>query len=227
MLKFLKRQRHVLALAPFFLATVWFFVLERLFPVADYYIEMPLDDRIPFIPAFVIPYVAWYLYIAATLVFLYFAAPRDFVRLSLFLGAGMAVSCLIFTLIPNGQLLRPRRLDGDVFSQMVGTIYRSDTNTNSLPSIHVIYSLGVHFAIAQYSGLRGRFHPVKMVSLVLCVLICASTVAIKQHSILDVVAGVVVSIGLYAAFYSQRARALAHRYLLHFDERALQRELNQ
>ena len=41
-------------------------------------IHVSLDDKIPFVPAFVIPYILWYLYIPATLCYVWLKDKRGF-----------------------------------------------------------------------------------------------------------------------------------------------------
>lgn len=201
---FFVKNRHALALIPFFLGSAWFFLLEERFVFVDNYIEVPLDDLIPYVPWFVIPYVIWYGYIAAVLVVLYFRMPKEFVYMALFLGLGMLASCCVFALYPNGQMLRPNNPGEGLLSEMVRRIYRSDTNTNSLPSIHVIYSVGTHIALVRFAGWEKRWPALRVASFALCALICASTVFIKQHSVVDVVAGLLASWALYSLVYRSR-----------------------
>jgi membrane-associated phospholipid phosphatase len=66
--------------------------------------------------------------------------------------------------------------------------------------MHVIDSVAVNASILNSSLLK-KYKKLKIFSFLLCVLICASTVFIKQHSILDVFAGLVVSWFLYQAIY--------------------------
>ncbi|HAE43611.1 MAG TPA: phosphoesterase, partial [Clostridiales bacterium] len=68
-------------------------------------------------------------------------------------------------------------------------------------SMHVILSVAVNASIYN-SPLLIKHKKLKLLSILLCILICASTVFIKQHSILDVVAGLVVSSLLYSRIYS-------------------------
>lgn len=196
-----RRYGHIILLLPFLFTNLCFFLLEHIIRKPDYYMRSLLDMRIPFVPVFVVPYTLWYIYIAGTLVFLFFRSRQEFSRLAIFLSGGMAIACVVYALFPNGQLLRPLWLDDDIFSSMVRTIYRKDTPINSLPSIHVIYSIGVHLAIAHYPSRWRHYKAVRLSSFVLMVLICLSTVFVKQHSVLDVYAGVGVSALLYGLIY--------------------------
>ena len=71
---------------------------------------------------------------------------------------------------------------------MVGLIYSADTNTNVFPSMHVAGALGAAEAFFRTDGLKKY----RAVSVITAVLICASTVFIKQHSLLDVFGGIAV-----------------------------------
>lgn len=199
--KLIRKYSHIMLLLPFIFANGCFILLEMIIRKPEHYMYSTLDSYIPFTPIFIIPYVFWYFYIAVTAVFLFFRSREEFSRLMFFLSGGMMIACVIFALYPNGQLLRPAWLDDDIFSRMVQKIYAADSPINSLPSIHVIYSIGIHCSIAAYIGNSAKYRPIKMASAIAMVLICMSTVYVKQHSILDAAAGVVISGILYAVIY--------------------------
>ena len=71
---------------------------------------------------------------------------------------------------------------------MVGLIYSADTNTNVFPSMHVAGALGAAGAFFRTDGLKKY----RAVNVITAFLICASTVFIKQHSLLDVFGGIAV-----------------------------------
>ena len=105
---------------------------------------------------------------------------------------GTLLFCLIF---PNGQNLRPAEFtDPNIFTWLVGRLYHADTNTNVIPSMHVLGCMAAVFGL-----FRCRCTPrwAKIGVIILTVLINASTVFIKQHSILDVIIALIVSVVLY------------------------------
>jgi len=199
-----KNLKYVL---PFLFGLLWFFILEKAIPVADFIIYSPVDRHIPFNKWFVIPYIAWYPYIFITCVYFYFKSPYDFKKLMAFLAVGMFIACAIFTIYPNGQNLRPFIKPTDILNDIVLSIYKSDTPTNSLPSLHVIYSMGVHTALLK--SRKPINNTVLSLSLVLMALISISTVFVKQHSIVDVFAGIAVSAVIYIIVYEREAIASA------------------
>lgn len=168
--------------------------------VPEIYLYSPIDDYIPFVKEMVIPYISWYGYIVLPLIYFAFKSPKDFTRLCIFMFAGMTISYLIFWILPNGQNLRPEVLGNDVFSNILKGIYASDNPTNSLPSMHVIDAVAVHASIAHSRKLKNKPF-LQNSSFIACIMICVSTVMVKQHSILDVFAGLVVTWILYQMIY--------------------------
>lgn len=164
---------------------VWFFLLES--HVTTYrIIHTSIDDKIPFCEFFVIPYYTWFAYVALVVVFMAFTDLEEYKKTVVFLLTGMTIFLIISTLWPNGQNLRPLVMPRDNFcSRLVQKIYSADTPTNLWPSIHVYNSIGTHIGVCH-----NRFNKnkrwIKNCSLVLCVLICLSTMFIKQHSLFDV-----------------------------------------
>jgi len=195
-----------LMLLPLILGGAWFFVLEKTMLNPTYFMYTKLDDLIPFVPAFVIPYVIWYGYVAGAAIFLFFRSKDAFRRIAIFLSAGMCFACLVYTVLPNGQFLRPYVLGSDWCSQLIAQLYRSDTPFNSAPSIHVIYSMGATYAIMRHNrnASKRRKAILAVLTWSLTVLICLSTVFVKQHSVIDMFTGIAVGLALYALIYRRR-----------------------
>ena len=55
-----------------------------------------LDDMIPFMEIFVIPYFLWFAYIAFGFVFLFFSSRSEFIRMCTFLYTGMTICLIIY-----------------------------------------------------------------------------------------------------------------------------------
>jgi membrane-associated phospholipid phosphatase len=189
------------------LSGLWFIVLEKNIVTPEYQLYSRFDDYIPYAPIFVIPYVFWYLYVAAPAFFLFFKAPREFVRMALFLTVGMIIACMVYTFFPNGQALRPvlRNYDEPLI-KLIRFIYSKDTPANCAPSIHVIYSVAAHAAISLYDNNGKRIVWIKALSLIIALLCIMSTVFIKQHSIIDLMFGLFISALLYFAIYGYKCQ---------------------
>ena len=165
-------------------------------------IHCSLDDLIPFCEYFIIPYMSWFLYIFfACLFVLYKGSNSEFLKLAVSLIIGMSLSMAICMIYPSGLNLRPVEFPRhNIFSYLVSLIYLSDTPTNVFPSVHVYNSLAIHISISKLNVLE-NYKWVKNCSLVLCILICLSTVFIKQHSLIDVAGAIIMMIVLYVGIY--------------------------
>lgn len=192
-------------------AYVLLFVLtEHLVPSdCDYWVSyLPLDDSIPFLEIFIVPYCCWYPMLAAVGIMLLIYDGDGFKKYMLFIMLGNISALLFCLLVPNGQELRPEVFVRDnVFTRLVGSIYAADTNTNVFPSMHVIGSAGVIIATFKSERLRSWRCPM----LVLAVLVILSTVFVKQHSVLDIFGGLVWCVPFYWAIYGKGSRRLSKR----------------
>ena len=175
----------------------WFAWLEEHVTGEYSVIHMKIDDMIPFIEFFALPYILWFVYIVLAVALCIIADKESFYRAFLFLATGMTVFLLVSTFFPNGHHLRPLVFERDnIFVSLVRLIYKSDTATNLFPSIHVYNSLGCHFALMNTPGLKEK-RWLKNSSLVTCILIILSTVFIKQHSVFDVITAFALSAVMY------------------------------
>lgn len=191
---------HCLLGLGFVFLVAQFYLTERLVDPA-HWISCFIDYKIPFVPAFVIPYLLWFPFIAFGLTLLAFSDRADFVKTICMLFAGFEIALIIYLIFPHGQPLRPAVLGDDFFSQVIATmVYKGDTPTNCCPSIHVLNQMAVHLGLCQSKLLKNK--PIfKWISLVFTIFVCASTCLIKQHSIIDVVLALFISALLYGLFF--------------------------
>lgn len=172
---------------------ILFMLTENLIPAeACHSMHCRLDDLIPFCEAFVIPYVFWYLYIVITLLYFAIYNPDGFRRIMTFIIVTQVVAMAIYIVFPSRQDLRPTEFERDnVFTWLIGLLYSVDTSTGVCPSLHVAYSLGI---VSAWLKEREIGRAWKIFVSVAAVLICLSTVFIKQHSALDVAAALPLSL---------------------------------
>ena len=202
MKKFYERYKHAI---PLFIYAIiylsWFGYLEKTVKRPANLIHMNLDDKIPFCEVFIVPYLLWFVYISAVVLYFFFKDKQDYYRACTFLFTGMTVFLVVSTLWPNGHHLRPAVMPRDnIFSTMVAMLYKTDTPTNLWPSIHVYNSLGAHFAVFRNEKLH-RKPVVHIGSLVLCVSIILSTMFLKQHSVFDVLTAFIMAAVMYIVVY--------------------------
>lgn len=180
--------------------------LERM-PGKYHLIYSSLDDKIPFCEYFIIPYFLWFFYIAGTvLFFIYFNEDKnEYLNLLINLGLGMTLFLIVSYVYPNGLALRPQVFPRDnFFTAMVQHLYRIDTPTNVLPSIHVYNSVAAFCALNSCKKLQNH-QWIRFSVFVLTALIILSTMFLKQHSICDVATGITLSVASYILIYKVHA----------------------
>lgn len=202
---FFQKYKHGLLLSYFLLYLPWFAFLEKSVTNHFHTIHMAIDDKIPFIEYFIVPYLLWFLYVAVFMAYFLFKNKDEFIKLCIFLFTGMTLFLVISTVYPNGHYLRPVVFERDnIFVDMVKQLYLTDTPTNLFPSIHVYNSIGINIAVWHCQDFKGKkFRLVRYGSAVLMVSIVLSTMFLKQHSVFDVITGILLSLFMYALVYSK------------------------
>ena len=164
-------------------------------------IHSPIDNHIPFIEYFIIPYLLWFIFIAVTVAYFLIKDKWGFYRLCAFLFSGMTIFLIICTVFPNALNLRPTVFPRDnMFTDMVKVLYKTDTPTNVLPSIHVFNSIGAVIAISHSNDLK-KHRWIQISAYILATLIILSTMFLKQHSVTDVIAAVTMACIIYPFVY--------------------------
>jgi membrane-associated phospholipid phosphatase len=209
----IKKYKHAVLVIYFLFYMPYFMFLNGFTPTRSDVTIMhtPLDDVIPFCEFFTIPYFLWFAYIAVGYVFLLIADREEFVRLCIFLYTGMTVCLLIYTVFPNGQLLR---IDyetlgrSNILIDAIKALQSSDSSYDVFPSIHCLNSFAMHIALAKSKKLGKYKKPVVIASFILMVLIVLSTVFLKQHSVLDIYGAVALAVPLYFLAYKTKLNFL-------------------
>jgi len=187
---FWQKYKHSFVLLYAWIYLPWFFWLESRANQPYHVIYMGLDDCIPFIEYFIVPYLLWFAYVAVVFIYLFFQDTKEFYRYCIFLFTGMTLFLVISTVYPNGHLLRPTDFEREnIFTLAVQLLYQADTATNIFPSIHVYNSVAAHLAVINNTRLQENFR-IRNGSLLLMVSIILSTVCLKQHSVLDMIFGI-------------------------------------
>ena len=194
MKKLIRKFRLLLPMLVFFIIyMVAFGILER--HQADYY-HVPytrLDGMIPFVEFFIVPYILWFIFVPAVVLYLLFNDEEEYRNVCIRLMAGMSVFVVISALFPTRIFLRPLMMPRDnVFCDMVRGLYSIDTSTNVFPSIHVYNTLAVLWAVLRSRTRLFTERAIRVGSTVLSILIVFATVFLKQHSVIDVAGAVVL-----------------------------------
>lgn len=143
----------------------------------------------------------WFGYVAWGIGYFYRKNRDEYFRLCTMLFTGMTIFLIVSTLYPNGHYLRPTTFErNNIFVWMVRWLYSTDTSTNLFPSIHVYNSIAVNIAV-WHSGEFKHQKAVRFGSAFLMVSIILSTMFLKQHSVFDVVTGIIMAAAMYMLVY--------------------------
>ena len=193
MRKLLRERKDIYWLLAWPLLGAFYFVC-KLF-ISDYHtIHFALDDKIPFLPVFVLPYVIWYLYIPGMMVLTFFKDKNSFKRQQIAFYSGAVVCSLVFLIYPSTVDFRPMAEGSGFLLWLTRLVYSGDVPpANVLPSLHCFEALGVHLTTFTAGPFRKSIFW-RTASAILVVLICLSTVFIKQHSFVDVISGCIMAV---------------------------------
>ncbi len=196
------RFSHLLLLLGWVVYFALYFLTENLIPAEKCYpVHMWLDDVIPFCEWFLIPYFGWYALVVFSLGYFLLYNVDSFKRLQIFIMITQALAMLCYILVPTRQDLRPEMLPRDnLLTQGVAMLYSFDTNTGVCPSLHVAYSVGIASVWLKEKGVKAIY---KALVVIAVVLICLSTMFIKQHSAVDFFAALPVCLVAELAVYGK------------------------
>jgi len=199
---FLKKYPAILYAAWLPLYIGLFLLVQQIITPESGYVAayLPIDDLIPFRPWFIVFYFLWFPFMAITGFYLLFTDGQALKRNMVCLGWGFFAVLALYFIIPSGQDLYPAAYGQDFFSRLVQWVHGFDSNVNVFPSGHVMGAVVTQFAIFDSARLRKWW--ILVPTTLLATLICVSTVFVKQHSVIDLIASALLCLGLYLAVYS-------------------------
>lgn len=175
---------------------IGFLYLEYRTPTQIFITDTWIDQYIPFCEYFVIAYLLWFVFIALGFAYFIFIDQSGIQRTCFYLFVGMSVSLIIYLIFPNGQNLRVILNNDNLFQVLVSFIYSIDTPTNVCPSLHVYNSIMMCMSLLKSEKIKKRVY-VSGLIIISALLISMSTVMIKQHAFIDVIAAIILSLIIY------------------------------
>ena len=167
-------------------------ILSEQFSLSLWSARSVYDERIPFLPWAVFPYMLYPLQMAAPL-FFSFKAGEMRRLLSGLIAASASAFVLAFVHAPFPS---PRPVLEEPYSPLVflvSVLYRADISPIYFPSLHVLHSLLIGM---QFQGRGGAFR----LLLPSALLISVSTVFVKQHFLYDTAAALVAAPLIFMIF---------------------------
>ena len=148
------------------------------------FLRTPLDQALPVVPIFAVPYVSLQPVIYGSLVIFLLFRARLQQSAGLSLAATFLISYVFFAFLQT-FVIRPTLTGDDVFTQMVRTVYAGDNPYNDFPSLHVATSAIIAIHWWRFDRRAGY------VAAIWAVLVAMSTVLIRQHYLADVAGGLI------------------------------------
>lgn len=146
-----------------------------------------VDNFIPLIPIFSVPYILYIPVLFGTLLFTIFKfAGHEKLFLIRFILAQI-IALLFFVFYP-ATMLKVDLIGNDFFDNLVKFIYSIDKPYNLFPSTHVLHTC----VISQYWIMISKTKVIKFTLYVIAFLICISTVLVKQHYAIDILGGLAI-----------------------------------
>ena len=176
----------------FGLYVISFSLVEEMEPPVVNLIDLQIDHLIPFTKYASLLYCMWHLEILAVLVdFLRRKDREGFWNLTVKMIAGLFLILLICIIFPNEVALRPDAVEGnDFFAQLTRLVYSLDNSRNVFPSGHALC------ATLMFQSLYRIYRKPWQITLnaALNIGIILSTMFLKQHSLIDLPAGIVLAL---------------------------------
>lgn len=187
----------------FFCYVLCFFLLEGRTFVEYNIISSELDKLIPFKPEFIYVYLFWFPYVATF--FIWFSCinkSNNSEQITKLMLVGTTLFLVISWLYPNGLDFREYIFyeQGTLAGILVQILHSIDTPTNVFPSMHVFMSAAIQVGVENEPKLKQN-KGLLWFTRVTAVLIILSTVFLKQHSVIDVCGGLLLTAALYWKIY--------------------------
>jgi membrane-associated phospholipid phosphatase len=156
-----------------------------------------VDQSIPFIKAFALPYSVWIFYIYVCLVYFFKKDINVYYR-ALLTYIICALICYLIYSVFQTTVPRPMVMGSDPISRLMRYIYNRDQPFNCFPSIHCFSSYMV-MRMVWTGSFRNKWN----VTLITGVssLIIISTLFVKQHVIMDALAGIFLVEVVFAVIF--------------------------
>ncbi len=149
----------------------------------------PADNLFPFLPWTIVIYLGCYVFWVINYAM---GCLQDEKEAEYFLCAecmAKLVCCLCFLLLPTTNI-RPDIVGSGFFDNAMRWLYRTDAADNLFPSIHCLTSWFCVIAVRKQSSVPKWY---KVLSVLMALAVCISTLTTRQHVIPDAIAGVLLA----------------------------------
>lgn len=158
--------------------------------------RLPIDDAIPLVPIFVVPYLFGFFFWGGILIlWTMWRKPNAYLRFMLAMLIAVLCAYVVYVCYQS-TVPRPEIEIRTVFDQMLAWVYGFDNRYNSFPSGHTFTT--TIMLLSTLSIVKKTVW--KVAFMLLAMSIVLATVLLKQHYILDPIAG--AGLGIFAWWLS-------------------------
>ncbi|MCF0148398.1 MAG: phosphatase PAP2 family protein [Clostridium sp.] len=150
-------------------------------------LSLTLDKEIPYVSAFIFPYVYWYAFVFFGLIFILSKDRKRYFKALMIIYISMCICYLFYYLYPV-EISRPIIDNNTLPNRLVNLIYEADRPFNCFPSIHVLNT----YIIIRFTKIKDN-KSWFIYTNIIGILIILSTLFIKQHFIVDGVAAIIIA----------------------------------
>lgn len=170
------------------------YLLSKTLQTNPHLLGNAIDEKIPFINIFIIPYASWYILLFLIPYLFYKTDKNIFTKYILCFLLTIIICNIIFIIYPT-IVVRPIIQNTNIINVFVNIAYKIDTPAlNCFPSIHcavcmmwILYSL-------ENKNLNKKY---KVSIVIISILIMLSTLFIKQHVFIDLISGDILVLLIY------------------------------
>lgn len=171
-------------------------------PISSFELKLPGEEGIPFLPVFILVYVS--IYFMPMVLFLNMGRLGRLYKAFMSFMLATVIHLIFFLLLPMEYRMRPEvEIPSEALQALFRLLHTIDRPTNTFPSMHVSFAFLCYFITRRYFPRQER------AVLILAVAVGFSTVLVKQHYILDAVAGALMAVAINK-FYISRSFVKSH-----------------
>ncbi len=152
-------------------------------------LKSELDNKIPFITAFIYPYISWYLMLFLVPIIIYINKPQNFYSYTATSIFAIITAFIIFVIFPT-TVNRPEVIIDDFTTYVTHLVFSMDAPpVCCLPSMHC----ALCFLFILYTINIKELKPnIRILITIWSLVITISTLYIKQHVIYDILASIIL-----------------------------------
>lgn len=190
----MKKNKSIIYVIILVLTQCLSYFLSKISPLKPVLLSSSLDDKIPFIPIFVLFYVFWYLLLVFVPMMLYKKDNEKFKIYFVSVLICLFLSALTFIFYPT-MINRPSFKVTNLSTFILNIVYFFDTPAvNCMPSVHCLICF--MFLYVSFRNKNIKFS-LRLLLEIMSIIVILSTLFIKQHVLIDVFTAFILSFVVY------------------------------